>query len=197
MLARELRRSGLMHFAREESRQSSQPFTFESAPLPDVWQRAAVLAAELHAGQYSPGTQDPYVAHVSRVAMLVSAVFGCHDPEVIASAFLHDVIEKSPATAETLRPDFGDTVAEWVEWLSKNALGPKSEYWDRLAVAPWQVRLIKLADAMDHLNGPAEYRRQRLKSARKAMALPTDGPPLLSVAKSNLQQAMERCAARE
>ena len=62
-------------------------------------------------------------------------------------------------------------MAEWVEWLSKNAKGPKEQYWDRLAEAPWQARLVKIADVLDHLNGPKRYEADRLKSVPKALRL--------------------------
>lgn len=167
--------------------------THPATPVLNIasWQKAATMAAKLHEGQYSPGTEEPYVAHVARVAMLVSATFDCHDPEVITAAFLHDTIEKTLASDGMLRAEFGKTVSEWVEWLSKNARGPENEYWDRLAVAPWQVRLIKVADAMDHLNGPPEYLELRLKSAAKALVLPSEDNKLLTSARELLREAME------
>jgi len=157
-----------------------------------LWQDAADLAAKAHAGQFSPGSRTPYFAHVARVAMLVAADFGCHDPEILATAYLHDVIEKTELSRDTIAASFGETVADWVEWLSKNAKGPKEEYWDRLAEAPWQVRLVKLADALDHLNGPKLYEADRLKTARKAFRLASSREPLLQMAASILGREVER-----
>lgn len=117
----------------------------------------------------------PYFAHPSRVAMLVSAVFGCNDPEVLAAAYLHDVLEKTSVDRAGLAIAMGERVANWVEWLSKSGKGQKAKYWELLAQAPWQARLIKMADALDHLNGPPQYLADRLKSARKALALALPG----------------------
>lgn len=172
-------------------------------PTPEIssttalWQAAAVIASLAHLGQVSPGTSDPYVAHVLRVALLVSARFGCHDARVLAAALLHDVIEKTAITAEQIRSELDETVAEWVEWLSKNARGPESEYWQRLADAPWQVRLIKVADALDHLNGPKSQLGRRLETAAKAAALPSTDSELLRGAISLLEAEARRFGGRD
>ena len=164
------------------SQQTSTPL-LETSPAAWLWQYAAAIAAEAHEGQNSPGSTTPYFAHPGRVALLVSAVFGCHDPEVLAAALLHDVLEKTKLNREGLAIAMGGQVAAWVEWLSKTSKDEKETYWERLAIAPWQARLIKLADALDHLNGPAEFRADRLKTARKALALASsDEPPLQQAA---------------
>ncbi|MCW1926413.1 HD domain-containing protein [Luteolibacter arcticus] len=159
-----------------------------------VWQRAANLAAEFHEGSCCPGTETPYIIHPCRVALLVSSVFGCDDPEVLAAALLHDVLEKTRCDRPTLAVAMGSTISEWVEWLSKDPQGSKERYWERLHVAPWQVRMIKMADALDHLNGPAEYLADRLKAARKAVALgdSSSPEPLLQRAREVLGREIER-----
>ena len=157
-----------------------------------LWQDAADMAAKAHAGQRSPGTRTPYFAHVARVAMLVAVDFGCDDPEILASAYLHDVIEKTTLTRARIAAAMGETVADWVEWLSKNAKGPREEYWKRLAQAPWQVRLVKIADALDHLNGPKLYEADRLKTARKALRLASSPEALLQRAAAILEREVAR-----
>ncbi|MEK7953266.1 HD domain-containing protein [Luteolibacter soli] len=138
-----------------------------------LWQQAAAMAAMAHLGQTSPGEDTPYFAHPSRVAMLVASQFRCFDPEVIAAAYLHDVFEKTSLTREAVALTLGGTVAGWVEWLSKSSKDEKETYWKRLSEAPWQARLIKMADALDHLHGPPEYRDSRLRAARRALKLAT------------------------
>ncbi|RYD46667.1 MAG: bifunctional (p)ppGpp synthetase/guanosine-3',5'-bis(diphosphate) 3'-pyrophosphohydrolase, partial [Verrucomicrobiaceae bacterium] len=148
-------------------------------PAATLWQNAAAMAAEAHEGQSSPGSTMPYFAHPARVAMLVAAEFGCTDPEIIATAYLHDVFEKTSLTREAVALTMGAHVAEWVEWLSKTTKDEKETYWQRLSKSPWQARLVKMADALDHLNGPAEYREARLRTARKALALATSDEPAI------------------
>lgn len=163
------------------------------APPPKayLWQYAAAIAAEGHEGQNPPGSPMPYFAHPARVAMLVSAVFGCHDPEVLAAAYLHDAIEKTPLTREGLAMTMGPKVAQWVEWLSKSPSSDKAKYWEGLKQAPWQARLIKMADALDHLNGPPQYLADRLKSARKALALASSAEPEIQRASAALTAAID------
>lgn len=150
------------------------------------------MAAAAHEGQTSPGVETPYFAHPSRVAMMVAAHFGCVDAEVIAAAYLHDVFEKTSLTREAVALTFGSTVAGWIEWLSKTSKDEKETYWKRLSEAPWQARLIKMADALDHLNGPAEYRESRLRAARRALALATSGEPAILQAAEILEAEITR-----
>lgn len=171
--------------------ESSTPLLALS-PAAYLWQHAAAIAASAHEGQKSPGTEMPYFAHPARVALLVSAVFGCHDPEVLAAACLHDVLEKTSIDRAGLAIVMGEQVTGWVEWLSKNGKGKKRRYWDLLAEAPWQVRLIKMADALDHLNGPPRYQASRIKTAGKALALANSPEPELQAAAGILRAAIDR-----
>jgi (p)ppGpp synthase/HD superfamily hydrolase len=161
------------------------------SPAGYLWQYAAAVAAEAHEGQTPPGSGMPYFAHPSRVALIVSAVFGCHDQEVLATALLHDVLEKTKVNREGLAIAMGANVASWVEYLSKTSPEEKKVYWKRLAAAPWQARLVKMADALDHLNGPPEYLTDRLKSAHKALALASSSEPEIQRASEALRSAID------
>ncbi|MCW1915877.1 HD domain-containing protein [Luteolibacter sp. GHJ8] len=161
------------------------------SPAAFLWQYAAAVAAEAHDGQTPPGSGMPYFAHPSRVALIVSAVFGCHDQEVLATALLHDVLEKTKVNREGMAIAMGANVASWVEYLSKTSPDEKKIYWQRLAASPWQARLVKMADALDHLNGPPEYLAERLKSAHKALALATSAEPEIQRASAALRDAIE------
>jgi (p)ppGpp synthase/HD superfamily hydrolase len=160
-------------------------------PAAYLWQYAAAIAAEAHQDQSPPGSTMPYFAHPARVATVVSAVFGCNDPEVLAAAYLHDVLEKTNLNREGMAIAMGERVACWVEWLSKNTRGGKKQYWELLAQAPWQARLIKMADALDHLNGPPVHRGARIKSARKALKLATSDEPEIRRAAAALAEAID------
>ncbi len=159
-----------------------------------LWQCAAELAATAHSGQTTPETEVPYFSHSARVAMLVAGVFGCCDPKVIAAAFLHDVLEKTSLNKADLSVQMGETVTDWVAWLSKNEKREMGSYWERLAGAPWEVRLIKMADALDHLNGPPQFRSERLKTARKALTLATTAEPEIGLAAASLEKAIASLA---
>lgn len=156
------------------------------------WQNAAVFAARAHRGQTTPDSTDPYFSHPARVALLVSSVFGVSDPDVLATSLLHDVLEKTSVEAGEIEKRFGGQVREWVEWLSKNRKKELGGYWERLQHAPWQARLIKLADALDHLNGPAQFQTDRIKAARKALKLAYSDEPEILRAAAYLSREIDR-----
>lgn len=153
-----------------------------------LWQHAAEMAASAHLGQTTPETEVPYFSHSSRVAMIVAVVFHCREPEILAAALVHDVLEKTTLAKADISRQLGEKVADWVAWLSKTEKRELGRYWERLHHAPWEARLIKMADALDHLNGPIEFRPERLKAARKALALATSPEPEIRLAAAALSK---------
>lgn len=118
-------------------------------------QKAASLAARLHQGQFRRDGRTPYIAHPARVVMTLRHLFLCEDPEVLAASLLHDVIEDTPADFDDIAAEINPEVARLVGALTKDMRIPESEremaYDRQLAAAPWQARLIKLADVYDNL----------------------------------------------
>lgn len=119
-----------------------------------LWLNAASFAARKHQHSFRKDERTPYVAHVYRVAMTVRDVFGCDDPIAITAALLHDTIEDTGTDYDEIEEAFGGAVADVVAALSKNPALPEPErevdYDKRLANAPWQARLVKLADCFDN-----------------------------------------------
>lgn len=146
-----------------------------------LWREAAALAARKHQAQFRKDRRTPYFAHVVRVAMTVSQVFGCQDEETLAAALLHDLIEDTTTDYEDIADCFGESVADMVAALTKNMMLPEPErereYDARIAKADWRVRLIKLADAFDNLadsaNDPDRSRNltKRLEACSRAIKL--------------------------
>lgn len=124
-----------------------------------LWQQAASLAARAHQGQVRKDGKTPYFAHPFRVAMTVSQVFGCNDPEALVVALLHDTIEDTTVDFDDIEAGFGTRVAECVAALTKNkALREdvrEKEYDERLSRADWRARLVKLADTFDNFSDQA------------------------------------------
>ena len=79
-------------------------------------QRAIEFATQAHAGQTRKYTGEPYVNHPIEVMKLVSMV--TDDPEVLAAAVLHDVVEDTPATIMNIRIGFTPRVAALVDDLT-------------------------------------------------------------------------------
>lgn len=119
-----------------------------------AWQKAASFATRCHQGQLRKDGRTPYIAHPYRVAMAVRDVFECDDQVAICCALLHDTIEDTATDFDDIARRFGEDVAVCVAAMTKNMLLPEAqrepEYDARLAAAPWQARLVKLADVYDN-----------------------------------------------
>lgn len=78
--------------------------------------RAFVIARDAHEGQYR-SSGEPYITHPVAVASIIAEMKLDH--EAIMAALLHDVIEDTPYTEQQLTAEFGQSVAEIVEGVSK------------------------------------------------------------------------------
>jgi (p)ppGpp synthase/HD superfamily hydrolase len=74
------------------------------------------LLTEKHAGQKQKVNGAPYVEHPLAVARDVSEAG--FEPEMIAAALLHDIVEDTELTVDSLRERFGDRVAALVEAMT-------------------------------------------------------------------------------
>src|SRR3712207_1309050 len=90
------------------------------AYLPDekivLVKRAFVIARDAHEGQYR-SSGEPYITHPVAVASIIAGMRLDH--EAVMAALLHDVIEDTPYTEEQLAAEFGSSVAEIVDGVSK------------------------------------------------------------------------------
>ncbi len=133
------------------------------------FQLAASFAARQHRHQLRKDGKTPYAAHVFRVALTVSHVFGHNDRGTIIAALLHDTIEDTTTDYEDIESRFGTVVADMVSALTKNMSLPEPErereYDRRLAAADWRVRLVKLADTYDNFCDAIDTDEQRSKLA--------------------------------
>jgi (p)ppGpp synthase/HD superfamily hydrolase len=119
---------------------------------------ALQLASDLHRTQMRKSTDIPYVAHLLAVAGLVLEHGGTED-EAIAG-LLHDAVEDQggKATAEHIRRQFGDTVADLVCALSDTDVTPKppwrmrkEEYLLHLEEAPVGLLRVSAADKLHNV----------------------------------------------
>lgn len=157
--------------------------------MPDtsLWQQASAFAARAHRHQVRRDGRTPYFSHCVRVALTVALKFSCTDDTVLAAALLHDVIEDTQADYDDVLQHFGSEVAEMVAALSKDMRLVESErepaYDAQLAEAPWQARLIKLADVYDNFTDAETdaARRKLADKANRALRL-AEGDPKLTKA---------------
>ena len=124
----------------------------------DLIRRAGVAAIVAHEGQLRR-TGEPYVTHPIAVASIV-ADLGL-DETTIAGALLHDAVEDTGMTIDTIVADFSDAVARVVdgvtkldrlEFDSKEAQQAATVRKMFIAMAQdWRVLLIKLADRLHNM----------------------------------------------
>lgn len=112
---------------------------------------ALLYAAQLHRHDTRKGTSIPYVTHLLAVAAIVGESGGTED-EVIA-ALLHDAIEDTNATYQTLAERFDRSVAGIVKACSDTDVKPewekrKKDYIAHIVGASESVRLVSAADKL-------------------------------------------------
>ena len=71
--------------------------------------QAVIFAAQAHDGAARKGGEIPYIVHPMEVVAIASTM--TDDPQVLAAAALHDVMEDCGVTFETLSERFGVRVA--------------------------------------------------------------------------------------
>jgi hypothetical protein len=135
-----------------------------------IVERAERVAAEAHAGGVRKSTSTPYIEHPRAVAGLLAAA-GCTE-EVVAAAWLHDVVEDTAVTHDEIERGFGQEVARAVRDVSED----KTRSWEErkrqtvreLADLPTSSALVAFADKLDNVrqldldterHGPAHWER--------------------------------------
>lgn len=134
----------------------------------DIIENARTVAERAHRGQFRRDGTTPYLSHPAGVAGFLNG----ESPEVIAAAWLHDVLEDTKETADTLRADgVGEEVIAAVEVLTKRRWIPYQEYLAAVKANP-VARKVKVADMVHNLtDSPSE--RQKTKYARGLLFLAT------------------------
>src|SRR5688500_14379456 len=105
--------------------------------------RAWSIGAAAHAGQ-SRKSGEPYITHPVAVAKVL-ADQGL-DVETLVAAILHDTLEDTPLTPDSITTEFGATVAELVEGVTKL---DKLQFRDRQEAAAESFRKMLLAMSRD------------------------------------------------
>jgi (p)ppGpp synthase/HD superfamily hydrolase len=93
-------------------------FTMEQSGM-DVVRKAQVYAMAAHASvkQVRKYTGEPYIVHPAEVAKIVASVPGA-TPDMVAAAWLHDVVEDTGCTFTDIHMAFGIDIATLVGWLT-------------------------------------------------------------------------------
>ncbi len=158
------------------------------------------FAKAAHAGQVRKYTGEEYYTHPLEVARIVHTHVVDHTQEMIVAAVLHDTVEDTDTTIEDIRIAFGDTVAEYVFFLSDVSVpsdGNRAvrKLLDRshIAKAPAAVKSIKLADLIDNTKSITAHdpRFAKVYMAEKVLLLDVlhEGDSVLfAIAKSQVEE---------
>lgn len=130
--------------------------------------KAIQFAAVKHSGQTRKWTNEPYITHPFSVMQKVKNYLPTHVPKevrenMMMAAVLHDTVEDTDATIPEIFAHFGETVANYVWYLSDtpkfagNRAHRKALDNKRLAAAPNEVKVIKLFDFLDNAPSIKEH----------------------------------------
>lgn len=146
---------------------------------PDRYLQAARFAARAHNAQKVPGSELPYLLHVTTVAAEVMAALA-REPTTradlaVVCALLHDVIEDCGVHVEALGEEFGADIAAGVLALSKDPGLPRDQAMAdslrRIQAQPREVWMVKLADRIANLQPPPGHWKPAKIAAYRTEAL--------------------------
>ncbi len=153
----------------------------------DIVRKAQVYAMAAHAavGQRRKYTGEPYIVHPAEVASIVASVHGA-TPEMVAAAWLHDVVEDTGVTYTDIHMSFGPEIAQLVSWLTDvsrpedgNRAKRKAMDREHTAQAPAEAQTIKLADLISNsrsiMQHDPEFARTYLEEKRLLLEVLTKG----------------------
>jgi RelA/SpoT family (p)ppGpp synthetase len=141
--------------------------------------RAFEFGAKAHSGQ-TRASGKPYISHPVAVARVIAEMH--LDVESLCAAILHDAIEDTEATSETISREFGEDVAAIVEGVSKldklsftNHGEAQVESFRKMMLAMVEdirVILVKLADRLHNMRTLDALRpEKRTRIARETLEI--------------------------
>ncbi|MCW8855815.1 MAG: bifunctional GTP diphosphokinase/guanosine-3',5'-bis pyrophosphate 3'-pyrophosphohydrolase [Kangiella sp.] len=150
----------------------------EESQVADI-ERAYQLAERAHEGQMR-SSGDPYITHPVAAAHILADLHLDH--QTIMAALMHDVIEDCDVTKQDLGNEFGETVADLVEGVSKltqidfqSKEQAQAENFRKMMMAMTQdirVILIKLADRLHNMQTLGALRPdKRRRIARETLEI--------------------------
>lgn len=118
--------------------------------------RAIIFATRAHSGTYRKGTKIPYIVHPIEAAAIVATM--TDDPDMIAAAVLHDVVEDRDATLEEIRFFFNERIAKLVESESEDK---------RKDLPPQETWMVRKMETLTFLREKADREAKILALADK------------------------------
>ena len=155
--------------------------SYLSADQSNLVRRAYYFAEQAHHGQFRR-SGEPYITHPLAVAVILADMHMDH--QSLMAAMLHDVIEDTGIDKTAIEGQFGDTVADLVDGVSKltqiefsSQAEKQAENFQKMALAmakDIRVILVKLADRLHNMRTlgvlQAEKRRRIAKETLEMYA---------------------------
>ena len=117
--------------------------------------RAAVFACHAHMGQFRDDGKTPYSVHLFRVADYLRTLAAERDEAVLCAAYLHDTIEDTIHTYDTIADAFGSDVASLVVEVTNDKRLPKAQcraaMLEHIPTISTRAKRIKLCDRLDNV----------------------------------------------
>ena len=156
--------------------------------MADLVKKALEFASDAHNGQTRKYTGEPYIVHPIEVMELVREVID--DPEVLAAALLHDVVEDCPVSIKDIEDKFGPRVASMVDDLTDvskpedgNRATRKELDRQHSAKASPDAQSVKLADlisnSMSIVKDDPNFAKVYMKEKALLLGVLTKGNPQL------------------
>lgn len=146
----------------------------------EAYVQALELAAHWHRDQKVPGTELPYLVHLTSVcnevqrALAADATLQLRADVAVQGALLHDILEDTAMKPAELTAAVGAEVTAIVAALSKDPALPKAEQMPdslrRIRAEPREAWIIKLADRITNLAAPPSYWKREKCAAYRAEA---------------------------
>lgn len=129
----------------------------------ELLDKAIIFAVKAHAGTERRGKGFPYIVHPMEAVEIVATI--TPDQELLAAAALHDVVEDTDITADDIRREFGERIANlvvaesdvFVEGVSEEDSwhARKQAAIDRLAKAPHDAKIVAMGDKLSNMRAIA------------------------------------------
>ncbi|MBO5595292.1 MAG: bifunctional (p)ppGpp synthetase/guanosine-3',5'-bis(diphosphate) 3'-pyrophosphohydrolase [Bacteroidales bacterium] len=129
----------------------------------ELLDKAIIFAVKAHAGTERRGKGFPYIVHPMEAVEIVATI--TPDQELLAAAALHDVVEDTDVTADDIRREFGERIANlvvaesdvFVEGVSEEDSwhARKQAAIDRLAKAPHDAKIVAMGDKLSNMRAIA------------------------------------------
>ena len=118
---------------------------------------AIIFAIEKHKGQKRKGTDYPYIVHPLEVLSILADMN--MERDVLIAGVLHDVVEDTDTSPDTIRALFGDFVADLVAGHTDDKTLPWKERKEKalaeLANATFEIKCVTFADKLSNLRAIA------------------------------------------